>query len=52
MAEMFEQLQLPIGALGQNGSAERLHDLLDSDWLGSQLVFRGTISLESQLARS
>lgn len=50
MAEMFQQLQLPISALGQHGSAEGLHDLLDRDWLGSQLVFRRTISMASRLA--
>lgn len=29
MAQVFEQLQLTVSALGEDGRAERLHDLLD-----------------------
>ncbi len=36
--QMFQQLQLPVGPLSQDGSAERLHDLLDGDTLAGELV--------------
>jgi hypothetical protein len=38
MPKMLEQLQLSVGALGQDGGAEGLHDLLDGDRLTCQLV--------------
>lgn len=31
VAQMLEQFQLAVCALGQNGCAEGLHDLLDCD---------------------
>jgi hypothetical protein len=43
MAEMFEKLQLPVGSLGKNRGAERLHDFLDRNWLRCQLIFSGTV---------
>ena len=39
MAQMLEKLQLAVCALGQNGCAEGLHDLLDRHRRASQLVF-------------
>lgn len=36
--EMFEQLQLSISPLGQNWSAERLHDLFDGNSLAGELI--------------
>lgn len=41
MAEVLQQLQLSVSALGQDRSAEGLHDLLDGDWLAGQLVAGG-----------
>ena len=38
MLQMLEQLQLPVGPLGQDRCTERLHDLLDSDILVRELV--------------
>jgi hypothetical protein len=40
--EVFEELELSVGALGQDGSRERLHDLLDCHRLLSELVLCGT----------
>lgn len=49
MPQVLEQLELSVGPLGQDGRAERLHDLLDGDGLVCQLVFGGaavsTVSL-------
>lgn len=39
VTEVLEKLQFSIGALGENRSAERLHDLLDSHSLPGKLVF-------------
>ena len=39
MAEMLQQLELPVGAFGKDRSAEGLHDLLDCHGLASELVF-------------
>lgn len=39
MLEMFEQLEFSVGALGEDGGAEGLHDLLDGHRLAGQLVF-------------
>lgn len=36
--QMLQQLQFPVGSLRQHWSAERLHNLLDGDRLGSQLI--------------
>ena len=36
--EMLEQLEFSVGSLGENGSAEGLHDLLDCHGLASELV--------------
>lgn len=41
MAEVLQQLQLSVGAFGQDRSAEGLHDLLNGDWLAGQLVAGG-----------
>lgn len=38
MAKVFEQLQLAVSALGEDGRAERLHDLLDRDGRAGELV--------------
>lgn len=50
MAEMLEQLQLPVGSLGQNGGTEGLHDFFNCDWLCSQLVFGRAVVLMALLA--
>lgn len=41
MAEVLEQLELSVGALGEDGGGEGLHDLLDSDILVRELVAGG-----------
>lgn len=38
MLEMFEELELSVCALGQDGGAEGLHDLLDGDILVGELI--------------
>ena len=40
MAQVLEQLELSVSPFRQNRCAERLHDLLDSDGLASQLIAR------------
>ena len=53
MAQMLEELQLAVCALGQNRCAERLHDLLDCDGRRGELILCGTVcsvSLESTCA--
>lgn len=42
MLEMLKQLQLAVCSLGQDRSAERLHDLLNRDILAGKLIFGGT----------
>jgi hypothetical protein len=37
--EMFEKLQLAVGALRQDWSTERLHDLLNRNILPCELIF-------------
>ena len=39
MAEMLEQLELPICAFRKDGGAKGFHDLLDSHCLAGELVF-------------
>ena len=39
MAEMLEQLELPVCAFRKDGSAKGFHDLLDRHCLASELVF-------------
>ena len=43
MAQMLEKLQLAVCALGQNGCAEWLHDLLDCDGRRGELILCGTV---------
>jgi len=43
MAKVLEQLQLAVGTLRENRSAERFHDLLDRDRLASQLIARRAV---------
>lgn len=55
MAEMLEQLELPVGAFRKDGGAKGFHDLLDCHCLASELVFgravrRTTGQLESSTA--
>ncbi len=53
MLKVLEQLQFPVGALGQDGCAEGLHDLLDRDRLPSELILCRTVlrmSIPSLLA--
>lgn len=42
MPQVLEQLQLAVGALRQDRSAEGLHDLLDRHGLAGELVLRRT----------
>lgn len=42
MAQMFQELQFAICSLGQDGCAERLHNLLDGDGRSGQLISCGT----------
>ena len=39
--DVFEELELAICALREDGGAERLHDLLDGDRGASQLILCG-----------
>jgi len=41
MSEVLEQLELSICSLGEDGRAERLHDLLDGNILIRELVAGG-----------
>jgi hypothetical protein len=41
MLEMLEELELSVCTLGQNWSAERLHDLLDGNILVGELIAGG-----------
>lgn len=45
--QVLEQLQFSVGALGENWSAEGLHDLLDGHILVRELVSGRTSSQES-----
>jgi hypothetical protein len=38
VSEVLEEFQLAVGALGQDRSAEGLHDLLDSHGLAGELI--------------
>ena len=40
--QVLEQLQLAVGALRENGGAERLHDLLDGHGLARELILGRT----------
>lgn len=44
VSQVLEQLQLAVGALRQDRSAERLHDLLDRHGLAGELILRRTAS--------
>lgn len=53
MAQVLEELQLAVCALGQNRCAEGLHDLLDCDGRRGELILCGTVcsvSLKSTCA--
>lgn len=43
--EMFQELELAVRPLRQNGRAERLHNLLHRDTLVRELVPRGTVHM-------
>jgi hypothetical protein len=45
MSQVLQELQLAVGALGQDRCAERLHDLLDSNSLVCELVLCRTKGL-------
>lgn len=45
--EMLEKLQFPVGPLGQDGRAERLHNLLDGYILVRELVAGGAVGGKS-----
>jgi hypothetical protein len=42
MSQMLEELQFSVCALGEDGGAEGLHDLLDGHGLVGELIFGGT----------
>lgn len=46
VTEMLEQLQLSVGSLGKDRSAERLHNFLDGHSLPGKLVFGRTDETE------
>ena len=50
VAQMLEELQLAVCALGQNGCAERLHDLLDCDRRRGELILCGTVCIVSNVS--
>lgn len=43
VSEVLEELELTVCALGQDGGAEGLHDLLDGDILVCQLIAGGAV---------
>jgi len=47
--EVLQQLQFSVGALGEDWSAEGLHDLLDGHVLVGELVSSRAGSVEKQL---
>jgi hypothetical protein len=49
MPQMLQQLQLSVSPLAQDGSRERLHDLLDSDGSTSELILGGTDGFETKM---
>lgn len=44
MSQVLEQLELTVCSLGENGSAEGLHNLLDGNILVGKLVTGGAAS--------
>lgn len=51
MSQVLEQLELTVGAFGQDRRAERLHNLLDSHGLVGELVLCRTVSIVSKRTR-
>lgn len=47
VSQVLEQLQFTVGPLGQDGGAERLHDLFDGNILAGELISGGTDQTES-----
>lgn len=47
MSEVLQELQLSVGSLGQDGRAERLHNLLDGHGLAGKLIFGRAGSMTS-----
>ena len=48
---VLEELEFTVGALGENGGGEGLHDLLDRDGRAGQLILRrAMVSLSSWIA--
>ena len=47
MAQMLEELQLSVRALGQDGGAERLHNLLDGHGLVRELILGRAVPYKS-----
>lgn len=41
--DMFEEFELPVCTLGEDGRAEGFHDLLDRDGRACELVFCGAV---------
>ena len=39
--DVFQELELPVGAFGEDGGAEGLHNLLDRDLGAGELVLSG-----------
>ena len=52
VTEVLEQLELAVGALGQDGRAEGLHDLLDGHCLAGELVFGRTAAVSAVVRRA
>lgn len=49
MSQVFQQLELSVGSLGQDWGAERLHDLLDGDILVCELIAGRAVREHPQL---
>lgn len=47
VTNVFEQLELSVGTLGENGSGKRFHDLLDGNRGACELVVCGADQTES-----
>jgi hypothetical protein len=41
--QVLEQLEFAVGSFGEDGCAERFHDLLDRDGLPGKLILRGAV---------
>jgi len=52
VSQVFEELQLSVRSLAEYGSGEGLHDLLDGDRGGGELVFGRAVDLRGDIRAS